>query len=71
MSYVIFISYRRHQMSDFHMKLLEGRAERLSELIKIAAPKHMIYREVILIVQIAMVLSPNMWSNNEYTIAAG
>jgi hypothetical protein len=60
--------------TDFQMRLLEGRSKRLNQLIKIAAPKHMICKEVILIVQIAMVLNPNMfkpWSNNEYATATG
>lgn len=52
------------------MRLLEGRAERLNVLIKIAAPEEMICKEVILILQAAMLVSPNKfksWSNNELT----
>lgn len=57
---------------DYYMRLLEGRAERLSELIKIAAPDNMICKEVILIVQAASQLNPyKSWSNNEYATATG
>jgi hypothetical protein len=49
------------------MRLLEGRSERLNELIKIAAPQSMICKEVILIVQAASLLNPHTfksWSSN-------
>lgn len=55
---------------NYYMKLLEGRAKRLSKLIKIAAPQEMICKEVILILQAAMQLDLKPWSNHgkEYIV---
>jgi len=61
---------------DYYMRLLDGRSERLNELIKIAAPQDMICKEVVLIVQAVSLLNPHAfksWSNNgkELSTATG
>lgn len=45
-------------MSGYYMGLLEGRAKRLTELIEIAAPHDMIWKEVMLITEAAKPFAP-------------
>jgi hypothetical protein len=50
------------------MRLLEGRAERLNNLIKISAPQNIICKEIVLILEAAKLISPSTfksWSIHE------
>lgn len=49
--------------NSYYMGLLEGRAKRLTELIEIAAPHDMIWKEVMLITEAAKPFAPKQqWS---------
>jgi hypothetical protein len=50
-------------MNSYHMGLLESRAKRLNELLEIAAPTDMIYKEVMLLTEAAKPLAPKSWTN--------
>lgn len=49
-------------MSAYHMGLLEGRAKRLNELLEIAAPTDMIWKEVMLLTEAAKPFAPKSWN---------
>ncbi len=56
-------------MSDrdnYYMKLLEGSAKRLNELLEVAAPIDMICNEVRLLVQVAQPLKPSAFKSWNY-----
>ena len=42
----------------YYMKLLEGRAKRLNELLEVAAPTDMIYKEIMLLCDAAKPFAP-------------
>jgi hypothetical protein len=50
------------ERSDY-MKLLEGRAKRLNELLEVAAPTDMICQEVMLLFQAAKPLEPRIFKS--------
>lgn len=51
-----------------NMLLLESRAKRLNELLEIAAPSDMIYKEIMLLSEAAKPLAPKTktWGTNGY-----
>lgn len=47
--------------NNYHMGLLEGRAKRLNELLEMAAPTDMIWKEIVLITEAARPFAPKSW----------
>jgi len=56
-----------NEKHNYYMKLLEGRAKRLNELLEIAAPTDIICKEIMLLTQIAQPLHPNIFKSWTYT----
>jgi hypothetical protein len=48
---------------EYHLSLLGNRANRLNELLNIAAPDELICKEVLLIMQAAIPLNPGVFKN--------
>ena len=48
---------------NYYMGLLEGRAQRLNNLIKVAAPSDIICQEVLLLMQAAVPLEPSFFKS--------
>jgi hypothetical protein len=56
---------------EYHLSLVENRANRLNELLSIAAPDELICKEVLLILQAAIPLNPSVFKtflNKEFLI---
>lgn len=51
---------------SYYMKLLEGRAKRLNELLEVAAPTDMICKEIMLLVAAAEPLDPKAFKSWNY-----
>jgi hypothetical protein len=48
---------------EYYLSLLEGRTTRLNELLTIAAPDELICKEILLIVQAAIPLNPEIFKS--------
>jgi hypothetical protein len=48
---------------DYYMSLLESRAKRLNELLEVAAPTDLICKEVRLLTEAALPLSPSLFES--------